>query len=351
MLHMNYGPQFVMTIDYDSQIPNPPPARVPKIVVTCRAFPETLAALRAHGEVLANDSDAPWSASRLLEACRDADAVLAFMPDSVDRSFLDACPRLRIVACALKGYDNFDVAACAERGVWLTIVPDLLTEPTAELTLGLMIGLGRSVRAGDALVRGGDFQGWRPVLYGRSIDGSRIGVLGGGAVGRAIARKLSGFGCETLVHDREAAAALPANARWATLHEAVRTVDFLVVALPLTPATHHLVDATMIARTRRGTLLVNPGRGSVVDERAGADALADGQLGGYAADVFELEDWALPERPRGIDARLLADTRRTLFTPHIGSAVEAVRRQIEMDAATNIVEALRGERPHGAIGR
>ena len=96
---------------------------------------------------------------------------------------------------------------------------------------------------------------------------------------------------------------------------------------------------------------MNPGRGSVVDERAGADALADGQLGGYAADVFELEDWALPERPRGIDARLLADTRRTLFTPHIGSAVETVRRQIEMDAATNIVEALRGERPHGAIGR
>jgi len=308
-------------------------------------------ALRAHGDVVANDTDAPWSERQLLEACRDADAMLAFMPDSVNGAFLAACPRLRIVACALKGYDNFDVAACTERGVWLTIVPDLLTEPTAELTLGLMIGLGRRVLPGDALVRGGGFQGWRPVLYGRSIDGSRIGVLGGGAVGRAIARKLSGFACETRIHDREADGPLPPNAHWAPLDETVTTADFLVVALPLNPDTRHLVDASLIARTRQGTLLVNPGRGSVVDERAVADALETGHLGGYAADVFELEDWALADRPRAIDARLLAETRHTLFTPHIGSAVDAVRRRIEMDAALNIVEALRGERPHGAIGR
>jgi len=348
---MHYLSQFVTSMNYDSQTIERERISVPKIVVTCRAFPETLAALRAHGEVLANDGDAPWPAARVLDACRDADALLAFMPDSVDRAFLAACPKLRVVACALKGYDNFDVEACAERGVWLTIVPDLLTEPTAELTVGLMIGLGRFVLPGDARVRGGGFEGWRPVLYGRSIDGSRIGMLGGGAVGRAIARKLAGFDCETLVHDRERSAPLPANARWAALDETVATADFIVVALPLTADTRHLVDAALIARMRPGTLLVNPGRGSVVDERAVADALADGRLGGYAADVFELEDWALPDRPRAIDPRLLADPDRTLFTPHIGSAVASVRRRIEMDAALNLIEALRGDRPHGAIGR
>jgi phosphonate dehydrogenase len=337
---------------YDRQtMTDPTVPRPPNIVVTCRVFPETLACLSEVGRVVANDDVEPWPRERLLEACRDADALLAFMPDRVDRAFLAACPRLRIVACALKGYDNFDVDACAERGVWLTIVPDLLTEPTAELTVGLMIGLGRHLTAADARMRAGGFAGWRPELYGRSIDGSNVGVLGGGAVGRAIARKLAGFDCRTRVFDAAPGAALPDNADWAPLDETVETADVLVVALPLNPATRHLVDAALLARMRPGALLVNPGRGSVVDERAVADALEAGRLGGYAADVFELEDWALPDRPREIDARLLAARDRTLFTPHLGSAVESVRRRIELDAALNIVEALRGGRPHGAIGR
>jgi len=327
------------------------PTTPPRIVVTCRAFPETLALLRAHGEVIANDSEAPWSAARLRDACRDAEAMLAFMPDRVDAGFLEACPRLRIVACALKGYDNFDVKACAARGVWLTIVPDLLTDPTAELTLGLMIGLGRQLLAADATMRRGDFAGWRPVLYGHSIDGATVGLIGGGAVGRAIARRLGGFDCSTLVHDLSPGATLPPNARWATLDETVATADWLIAALPLTAGTRHLIDAALLARMKPGARLVNPGRGSVVDERAVGDALQSGRLGGYAADVYELEDWALDDRPRSVDPRLLADTGRTLFTPHIGSAVESVRRAIELDAANNIVEALRGDRPHGAIGR
>jgi phosphonate dehydrogenase len=335
---------------YDAQTMSEAAHASPKIVVTSRAFPETLALLGEAGRVVANDATEPWPREHLLETCRDADALLAFMPDRVDRAFLAACPRLRIVACALKGYDNFDAAACAERGVWLTIVPDLLTEPTAELTIGLMIGLGRHLTGADARMRAGDFAGWRPVLYGRSIDGSNVGILGGGAVGRAIARRLSGFRCETRVHDANPGAPLPDNARWATLDETVDTADVLVVALPLTAATRHLVDAALIARMREGALLVNPGRGSVVDERAVADAIEAGPLGGYAADVFELEDWALPDRPRGIDPRLLAARDRTLLTPHLGSAVESVRRRIELDAALNVVEALRGGRPHGALG-
>jgi phosphonate dehydrogenase len=323
---------------------------MPKIVVTHRAFPETLELLRSAGSVVANAAEDSWPAAALRETCRDADAMLTFMPDRVDRGFLEACPRLKVIACALKGFDNFDVAACAARGVWLTIVPDLLTEPTAELTIGLMIGLGRHVLAADRRVREGRFDGWRPVLYGRSIDDAVVGILGGGAVGRAIARKLSGFRCATRVFDQQPSGDLPPNAAWSDVDGIVAESDFLVIALPLGPTTRHLVDRRLIARLRPGTLLVNPGRGSTVDESAVADALESGQLGGYAADVFEFEDWALEGRPSGIDARLLAQADRTLFTAHIGSAVEAVRRRIELDAATNIVEALRGDRPHGAIG-
>jgi phosphonate dehydrogenase len=107
---------------------------------------------------------------------------MAFMPEHVDDAFLSACPDLRVIACALKGYDNFDVEVCTRRGVWLTIVPDLLTAPTAELTIGLMIALGCNILPGDRLVRGGDFGGWRPILYGQGIDGRTVGLIGAGAV-------------------------------------------------------------------------------------------------------------------------------------------------------------------------
>src|SRR3546814_2041774 len=113
-------------------------------------------------------------------------------------------PRLRMIACALKGFDNFDVDACTRRGVQVTIVPDLLTAPTAELAVGLMIALARRVREADRYVRDGRFKGWRPLFYGIGLDGSTVGLLGLGAVGRALAQRLGGFGCTLLYPDERA---------------------------------------------------------------------------------------------------------------------------------------------------
>jgi phosphonate dehydrogenase len=121
--------------------------------------------------------------------------------------------------------------------------------------------------------------------------------------------------------------------------------------VPYRPDTLHLIDAPALASMKDGAVLINACRGSVVDEEAVADALASGKLAGYAADVFEMEEWARSDRPRAIAPRLLADTARTLFTPHIGSAVDSVRLAIEMEAATNILQVLRGEVPQGAINR
>src|SRR5262245_66615006 len=121
------------------------------------------------------------------------------MTDAVDEAFLQQCPSLRIVACALKGADNFDAEACTRRGVWLTIVPDLLTEPTAELALGLAIALARNVLVADRTVRIGAFQGWRPRLYGASLDGSTVAILGAGRAGRAVALKLARVHCPVVL--------------------------------------------------------------------------------------------------------------------------------------------------------
>lgn len=321
----------------------------PLVVVTNRAFPETISLLETRFEVRAPTGAAPLDREGLRMAARDAWGILAFMPDRIDSALLESCPGLRIVACALKGFDNFDIEACARRGIWLTIVPDLLTEPTAELAIGLAIALCRHVLPADQYVRRGAFIGWRPTFYGRSIDGSRIVIVGCGRVGQAIARKLAGFSCELIMTDSDPDASVVGRATKVDLKTALGRADIVFLAVPLVDSTMQMVDAAWLSQLPRGALLINPARGSVVNEAAVADALESGQLGGYAADVFEFEDWARSDRPQSIEPRLLALSDRTLLTPHIGSAVEAVRREIEIDAVRNLIEAADGRRPHGAI--
>ena len=326
----------------------------PKIVIGHRVFDETVAALAPHAEVVApgaDDGDA-LAPERLANALADADAWMAFMPDRADEATLALCPRLKLIAGALKGWDNFDLAACTRRGVWLSVVPDLLTTPTAELAIGLMIGLGRHVRAGDRRVRSGDFQGWTPHLYGRGLAGARVGHVGMGAIGQAIARRLAPFDAVQRYVDPSAlspgAEAALGLTREAQIDALLGWSDYLVLGAPLTPDTLHLIDDAALSKVRPGCLLINPARGSLVDEAAVLAALETGRLGGYAADVFEMEDWALPDRPRTIDPKLLSHPA-TLFTPHLGSAVVQVRRAIESRAADNILDALGGRIPRDAL--
>lgn len=280
--------------------------------------------------VTANSGEEPWTREELAGHCADADAMMCFMPDTVDEDFLERCPKLKMIGCALKGFDNFDVDAATERGIWVTYVPGLLTEPTAELAIGMIIAANRKVRAGDELVRSGRFQGWRPVLYGRGLHNATVGIWGFGAVGQAIATQLSGFGCAVRTHDVIARPAIAARLGCEeSSFEAVMSCDVVVTAVPLNLTTRHGIDRRVIAeRMSENTLLCNISRGSVVCEQAVANALHAGTLGGYAADVFEFEDWALPDRPLGVSAELLS-APNTLFTPHLGSAVCEVRQAIE----------------------
>jgi phosphonate dehydrogenase len=326
---------------------NPTPSR-PRIVVTQPVHETVLQQLRQHGEVTMNPGPEPWPEAELHRHLAEADAMMAFMPDRVDASTLQHAPRLSTIACALKGYDNFDLEACARAGVLVSFVPDLLTEPTAELAIGLAIAAARHLRAGDAQVRAGGYQGWRPTLYGTGLHGATAAVVGLGPVGRAIVDRLAGFGCARLLgvdpsqHE--------ARVQAVSLDEALQRADYLLLAVPLTPQSRHLVDAQRLALCKRGQILVNVGRGSVVDEAAVAQALEAGMLGAYAADVFELEDWHLADRPRHIDPRLLASPH-TVFTPHLGSAVASVRLAIEQRAADNLIAALAGQPVGDALTR
>jgi phosphonate dehydrogenase len=310
-----------------------------RIVVSQPIHAEVLARLQCAGEVVMNPGPEPWSADQLAGHLRQADAWMAFMTDRIDETLLAQAPRLRTVACALKGYDNFDLAACARAGVQVSFVPDLLTEPTAELAICLAIAAARHVIEGDRRVRAG-YAGWRPALYGTGLHGSTVAVVGLGAVGRAIVDRLQGFGCAEIVGVDPACR--DARTRAVALGEALQRAHYVLLAVPLVASSRHLIGAETLASSRPGQLLVNVGRGSVVDERAVFWALESGRLGAYAADVFEMEDWNLPDRPTCIPEALLLHPR-TVFTPHLGSAVRGVRRAIETRAAENLLAALAGE--------
>jgi phosphonate dehydrogenase len=314
-----------------------------RIVLTHWVHDEVIELLRRAGDVAPNPTRESLPPAELLDRAAGAEALMAFMPDRVDAAFLERCPRLRVVAGALKGCDNIDVAACTARGVWVTVVPDLLTAPTADMAVGLLLALSRRLVAGDARVRAG-FRGWRPVLYGETLTGRRVGILGFGHLGRAVARRLVGFEVEVRHHDPDVRGGVP-------LDELLDWSDHLVLAAPLTPGTLHLIDAKALARMRRGACLVNVGRGSVVDEEAVARAIEEGRLAGYAADVFEMEDLSRADRPGAIAPGLLAERERTVLTPHLGSAVDEARKDIALAAARNILDVLEGRPPRDAVNR
>jgi phosphonate dehydrogenase len=328
-------------------------ARPPRVVVSHWVHPEVRAYLAGFCDpVIPARDPGVWSPAQLAELAADAEGIVACMADRIDEPFLARCPRLRVVSATLKGYDNFDARACARRGVWLTIVPGPLIAPTAELAIGLAIGLLRRIADGHEQVRAGGFAGWRPQFYGATLQGATVGVAGLGQLGQAVARRLAGFESRVVYHDArrlEPAAERALAVSYLSLGELAQASGVLFVTLPLTPVTRHLIGAPLLARLPRGAYLVNVGRGSVVSEEAVADALESGHLGGYAADVFAMEDWALPGRPDVVPGRL-ARHPRALFTPHLGSAVDEVRREMSLQAARQVRQVLvEGRRPDHAV--
>ena len=324
----------------------------PKVVITNWVHPEVIELLEPNCEVIANPNQESLSREEILQRAKNADALMVFMPDTIDEAFLRECPQLKVIGAALKGYDNFDIDACTRCGVWFTIVPSLLSAPTAEITIGLLIGLSRQKLTGDRLIRTGKFAGWRPQLYSLGLANRTLGIVGMGALGKAIAQRLAGFEMRLLYSDPVALTPEQeaiGNLSRVPFDTLIELSDFVVLVVPLQPATFHLINVNTLAKMKPGSFLINPGRGSVVDEQAVCQALESGHLAGYAADVFEMEDWYRSDRPHTIPQSLLENTNQTFLTPHIGSAVDDLRRNIALESAQNILQALQGQKPQGAV--
>ncbi len=326
----------------------------PRVLITHWVHDEVIAYLSGECDVIRNESRDPLARRLLLNNIADAQAVMVFGSDTIDKELLSGAPKLRVIAATSIHPKNVDIDACTKQGVWYSTVPDMRTIPAAELAIGLLISLVRMLPEGDRFIRSGKFKGWRADHYGIGLSGKTLGIIGMGGLGQAIARRLAGFEMKLLYTDPNP---LPKDREYAmqvtrkSLEDLLASSDAVVLALPLTDETRGLINAQTVGLMKGRSYLVNMARGSVVDETAVRRAIETGHLAGYASDVFAMEDDMFTNHPENIDTHLLANTLHTVFTPHIGSSVDDVRRNITLDAAQNILEALSGQRPHGAVNQ
>lgn len=316
----------------------------PKVLITRKIFPEVLDYLKAHVDFEIGAFEGELNKGDLLEKVRDKKGILPLLVDTIDQEVMDAAPELIIIANCAVGFDNIDVSYAKQRGILVTNTPGVLTEATADLTWALLLAVARRIPQADHFARKKKYKGWELDLFlGREITGKRLGIIGMGRIGKAVALRAQGFQMEIVYSDphrlspeeeeRYGASKVP-------LDELLSTSDYVTIHTTLTPETRHLISQEKLKLMKKEAVLLNVARGPVVDEKALAEALEKRQIWGAGLDVYERE----PE----IEEKLLSLDSAVLL-PHIGSATFETRKKMALMAAENLVQGLRGERPNNLI--
>jgi glyoxylate reductase len=254
------------------------------------------------------------------------DAAVCYLVDRIDEAFL-ATPGLRALATVSVGLDHIDLDAADRHRIPIAYTPDVLTEATADLTFALLLAAARRLGEAERYLRAGRWTVWSfDLLLGTDVFGKTLAVIGGGRIGRAVARRAEGFSMDVVMVGRDRG----------ELEAALRRADFVVVTVPLSEQTRHLIGTDELALMKQGAILVNSSRGPVVDERALAEALRSGHLGGAGLDVFQREPQVEP---------LLMECENAVLVPHIGSATTETREGMARLACRGLAQILRGERP------
>lgn len=306
----------------------------PRIVVTRQIFPDQLERLRQVAEVVDNQAAAALDSAALIERMASADAALVTVFDPITAALLQRAPRLKVVSSVGAGADHIDHAACASAGVVVTTTPGVVDHPTADLAFALLLSVARRVCEANAYVRAGQWTGPVTPLFGLDVHHRTLGIVGLGRIGREIARRASGFEMKVVYAQRQRASALDEQACAAQrlpLQELLAVADFVVVQVPFTPETHHLIGAAELALMKKTAVLINTARGGVVDDIALAAALKAGTIAGAGLDVVEGEPL--------VNAELLSAPNLTLL-PHLGSATQATRHAMVAMAVDNLIACL-----------
>jgi glyoxylate reductase len=317
-------------------------ARKPKVIVTRRLPDPVEIRMRELFDTELNIEDKPFTADELAGAVAKAEVLVPTITDRIDAALIaKAGPNLKLIANFGAGVDHIDVAAATAAGIAVTNTPGVLTEDTADLAMGLIMATSRRLVEGANLVQAGGFAGWAPTwMLGRRLTGKRLGIIGMGRIGQALARRADAFGMQVHYHNRKpvgAAIAADLNATyWESLDQMLARVDVVSINCPHTPATYHLLSARRLKLLRPDAIVVNTARGEVIDEAALADMLAAGQLAGAGLDVYEYEP--------AINAKLLK-LPNVVLLPHMGSATFEGRVAMGEKVMVNVKMWMDGHRP------
>ncbi|MBQ8106796.1 MULTISPECIES: D-glycerate dehydrogenase [unclassified Afipia] len=318
----------------------------PLVVVTRKLPDSTETRMRELFDTRLNLDDTPMTTEQLAEAIRTADILVPTVSDEITAELLSQPDiRLKLIANFGNGVDNIDVAAAIARGIMVTNTPKVLTEDTADMTMALLLAVPRRLIEGaSVLTEGKDWPGWSPTwMLGHRIGGKRLGIIGMGRIGQALARRAHAFGLQIHYHNRRPVAPqieeeLGAT-YWDSLDQMLARMDFISVNCPHTPATFHLLSARRLKLIRKDAYVINTARGEVIDEATLTKLIEDGEIAGAALDVFENEPAVNPKLVR------LAKAGKVVLLPHMGSATLEGRVEMGEKVMINIRTFLDGHKP------
>ena len=316
------------------------------VVVVTRRLPDVIETrMRELFDARLNLEDTPMSAEELAEAVRVADVLVPTVTDEIDAALLaQAGPYLKLIANFGNGVDNIDVQAALSRGITVTNTPGVLTEDTADMTMALIMAVARRIPEGARLIPDDAWTGWSPTwMLGHRITGKRLGIVGMGRIGQALARRAKAFGLSIHYHNRRH---VPVRVEeeleatyWESLDQMLARMDIVSVNCPHTPATYHLLSARRLKLMKPDALIVNTARGEIIDETALARLLEAGDIGGAGLDVFEHEPAVNPRLVK------LARQGKVVLLPHMGSATHEGRVDMGEKVIVNIKTFMDGHRP------
>ena len=314
----------------------------PKVVVT-RRLPATVEnRMKELFDVELNKNDIPMSAKELAIAMGKADILVPTISDTIDSKLLArAGENLRLIASYGAGFDHIDVQTARQRGILVSNTPGVLTDDTADMTLALMLGVMRRFQEGASLIQKKSWDGWSPsAMLGTRLGGKRLGILGMGRIGSAVATRAKAFGMEINYHNRKKlhpALEAPSDAIfWENFESMLKEIDVLSINCPHTPSTFHMINGGRLSLMKESAFIVNTSRGEVIDENALARALKNKKLAGAALDVFEARKEVNPQ---------LRDLPNVMLLPHMGSATDEARIEMGEKVIINIKTFIDGHRP------
>jgi glyoxylate reductase len=316
----------------------------PKVLITRKILPEALEYLEDKVDYEIGSWERNLTKQEIIKKSGDKKGILSQLMDKIDKDVMDAAPQLKIVANCAVGYNNIDTKYAQKKGILVTNTPGVLTETTADLTWALILAVSRKIPQADRFTRQKKFKGWAIDLFlGKEVTGKRLGIIGMGRIGKAVANRAQAFQMETKYYDPKKLTSEEERlykAKYSHLDDLLSSSDIITLHTTLNPKTHHLISAEKIDLLKEEAILVNVSRGPIVEEKALMEALENGRIWGAGLDVYERE----PE----IEEKLLA-LDNVVLLPHIGSASYETRLKMSMMAAKNLVQGLKGEAPDNLI--